>query len=128
MPLRIRFPAAPDQSYAFAVEQLSTGLYFDFTATALSFTAKPAQYTSPLPADPIFPGRYGTTIAATPVATWPDGEYAIVVVPGAAIFTPGVTPIAGQLTAEMHYGDDTPPNWAMRIGQALAAALSSATT
>ena len=70
------FPYNSGANLAFSLKQQATGLWFDFTTTVLGFVASPLLPTAVVPENPgIWRASYSGSIAATPVANFPDGAY-----------------------------------------------------
>ena len=107
MALRVRYQYQSGSSLGYSIERLSDGLYYDFATTgptAGTFTASPATQIATLLEDSgNFLGRFKATLSSTPAAKFTDGGYCVTVHNLAASNT-----VVGELSVEMHSGDDAP--------------------
>lgn len=130
MPLRVRFQYQSGSSLGISVEQLSTGSFFDFSTTSSSAQTFVALATAATPIEPlpegsgILLGSYSLTYAATPIAQWANGDYAVRIHNSSSA---NIT--IGLLGAKFWDGDDqpsddttVPPNWFATGGSAPSAA------
>lgn len=130
MPLRVRFQYSSGSSLGVSVEQLSTGSFFDFStsgSTAQTFVplASAATPIEPIPEGTgITLGSYSLTYAATPIAQWTNGDYAVRI-----HNSNSANMTIGMIGATIWDGDDQPsvdstvaPNWFATGGSAPSAA------
>ena len=102
MALRVRFQYTSGASLGFSVERLVDGLYYDFAdGTFKASTTTPVSALSAGTGN--FQGAYLGQVSSTPIAQFPNGDYAV----GVHDLSVGNTLIA-YLGATLYGGDDAP--------------------
>jgi hypothetical protein len=100
MSLRIRFQYQTGSRLGYSIEQLGSGLFYDFSNS--SFVSSPATLISPIPEDTgSFAGRYKATVSPTPAALFTDGDYVVTIHDLA-----NSNNVVAELGASIHAGDD----------------------
>jgi hypothetical protein len=103
--INIRFQYPTGAALAISIEQLATGLYYDFTGQDFLSRQGDVISTAPLPEDSgPFLGRYALTMAPTPNPPFADGDYVVTVHDTKAV--PPAACVVAELALAMFNGSD----------------------
>src|SRR4051812_42070198 len=76
MAIRVRMTSQAQQELGYSIERLADGLLYDFADG--TFKSTPTTLIGPLvEGSGAFAGRYSATLDPTPIAQFPNGEYAV---------------------------------------------------